>query len=75
MTEPLIEGTESARREIDYIGDNEMVETLEDYQKRRSKLEYLLSYQELKNLKGIYEACEHLFGDKAQAQYDAYFSR
>ncbi len=75
MTEPLIEGTGIRRCEIDYIRDNEMIVTLEDYLKRRSKLEYLVAYQELKNLKGIYEACEHLFGDKAQAKYDAYFSR
>ena len=75
MAEPLIEGTGIRHCEIDYIRENEMVVTLKDYLKRRSKLEYLLPYEELKNLNGIYEACEHLFGDEAQAKYDEYFSR
>jgi glycerol-3-phosphate dehydrogenase len=75
MTEPLIEGTGIRRCELDYIRENEMVVTLEDYLKRRSKLEYLLRYEDLKKLKGIYEACEYLFDDEAQAKYDEYFSR
>ncbi|RZW17795.1 MAG: FAD-dependent oxidoreductase, partial [Desulfobulbaceae bacterium] len=75
MAEPLIEGTGIRHCEIDYIRDNEMVVTLKDYLKRRSKLEYLLPYEELKRLKGIRETCEHLFGDEAQAKYEDYFSR
>lgn len=75
MAEPLIEGTGIRLCEIDYIRDNEMVVTLKDYLKRRSKLEYLMPYQDLKKLQGIREACDHLFGDQAQARYDEYFSR
>ncbi len=75
MTEPLIEGTGIRRCELDYIRDNEMVVTLEDYLKRRSKLAYLLPYEDLKKLQGIHEACKHLFGDEAQARYEEYFSR
>jgi len=51
------------------------VVTLKDYLKRRSKLEYLLPYGKLKQLEGIRETCDHLFGDDAQAKYDEYFSR
>jgi glycerol-3-phosphate dehydrogenase len=75
MTEPLIEGTGIRKCEIDYIVESEMVVTLEDYLKRRSKLEYLLTYEELKKLPGIRDACDKLFGDEAQARYDEYFSR
>ncbi len=75
MAEPLIEGTGIRLCEIEYIRDNEMVVTLEDYLKRRSKLEYLIPYAGLKKLQGIHVACEHLFGDKAQAKYAEYFSR
>lgn len=75
MAQTLIDGTGIRRCEIDYIAQNEMVVTLEDYLKRRSKLEYLLKYEELKQLDGIYETCEKLFGDEARAKYDEYFSR
>jgi glycerol-3-phosphate dehydrogenase len=75
MADTLIEGTGIRRCEIAYIIDNEMVVTLEDYLKRRSKLEYLVSYEELKGSKGVHQACEKLFGENAQAKYDEYFSR
>ena len=75
LTESLIVGTGIRRCEIDYIRENEMVVTLKDYLKRRSKLEYLVSYEDLKKLKGIHDACEYLFGDEAQARYEEYFSR
>ncbi len=75
MTEPLVEGTGIRKCEIEYIAANEMVVTLEDYLKRRSKLEYLLSYEELKGLKSIYETCEKLFGDEAHNKYEEYFSK
>jgi glycerol-3-phosphate dehydrogenase len=74
LAEPLIEGTGIRRCEIDYIRESEMVVTLKDYLKRRSKLEYLLPYEELKKLEGIRATCEHLFGDEAQAKYEEYFS-
>lgn len=75
MTDTLIGCTGIRRCEIEYIAENEMVVTLADYLKRRSKLEYLVSYEELKQSKDIYEACEKLFGDEAQARYEEYFSR
>ena len=46
---------------------------LEDYLRRRSKLELLVPRDALKRSKGLYEACEKLFGDQAQAKYDEYF--
>lgn len=75
MADTLIEGTGIRRCEMEYIKEHEMVVMLEDYLKRRSKLEYLVSHEELKQSKGIYEACEHLFGEQARARYDEYFSR
>jgi glycerol-3-phosphate dehydrogenase len=75
MADTLIEGTGIRRCEIEYIIENEMVVTLEDYLKRRSKLEYLVSYEDLKKSEGVHEACEKLFGEAAQARYEEYFSR
>jgi glycerol-3-phosphate dehydrogenase len=55
MAEPLVEGTGIRRCEIEYIAENEMVVTLEDYLKRRSKLEYLVPGEKLKQMDGIHE--------------------
>ncbi len=75
MADTLIEGTGVRRCEIDYIVNNEMVVKLEDYLKRRSKLDYLVPYEELKRSKGVRRACEEIFGDQAEARYQEYFSR
>ncbi len=75
MAETLIENTGIRRCEIEHIAKNEMVVTLEDYLKRRSKLAYLVGYEELKQSKGVHEACEKLFGEEAQVKYKEYFSR
>lgn len=75
MAEPLIDGTGIRRCEIDYIVENEMVVTLEDYLKRRSKLEYLVADEELKKMAGIHELCEKLFGRDHRMRYDQYFAR
>jgi glycerol-3-phosphate dehydrogenase len=75
MAQTLIEGTGIRRCEIDYIVESEMIVTLEDYLKRRSKLEYLLTREDLRKLDGVHDACVKLFGDSAQEKYDEYFSR
>ncbi len=75
MAHTLIEGTGIRRCEIDYIAENEMVVTLEDYLKRRSKLEYLVSKEELRQSQGLYAACERLFGEEARVKYDEFFKR
>lgn len=74
MADVLIEGSGIRRCEIDYLAENELVVKLEDYLRRRSKLELLVSYDTLKHSRGLYEACEKLFGDEAKAKYDEYFN-
>ncbi|PIE72417.1 MAG: FAD-dependent oxidoreductase [Deltaproteobacteria bacterium] len=74
MREPLIAGTGISRCELDYIIKNEMIVTLEDYLKRRSKLAYLVPHEELKEMQGLRETCNKLFGENAQARFDEYFS-
>ena len=73
MGETLIEGSGIRRCEIDYLGEHEMIVKLEDYLRRRSKLELLVSQKMLKNSEGLFEVCEKLFGDQAKARYDEYF--
>ena len=47
---------------------------LEDYLRRRSKIELLFSRDTLRQSAGLFEACEKLFGEQAQQKFDEYFA-
>lgn len=74
MMDTLIEGSGIRRCEIDYLVRSELIVKLEDYLRRRSKLELLVSQEVLKKSKGLFEVCEKLFDDQAQFRYDEYFN-
>lgn len=74
MAEPLIEQAGIRRCEIDYLAQKEMIVTLEDYLRRRSKIELLMPRDTLQRSKGLREACEKLFGAQAQQRLDEYFT-
>lgn len=73
LCEPLIENTGIRRCEIDYIARHEMIVTLEDYLRRRSKIELLVSRPVLRQSAGLLEACEILFGNDGKKRFDEYF--
>ncbi len=73
LSEPLIESAGIRRCEIDYIVENELIVKLADFLRRRSKIELLITPEELKNATGLQEACEKLFGEDARARMDEYF--
>jgi glycerol-3-phosphate dehydrogenase len=50
-----------------------MIVKLEDYLRRRSKIELLMSREDLHQSAGLFEACEKLFGDDAKKRFDEYF--
>lgn len=74
LCEPLIEYAGIRRCEIDYLANNEMIVKLEDYLRRRSKIELLLPRNALRQSAGLFEACEKLFGDDARRRFDEYFA-
>jgi glycerol-3-phosphate dehydrogenase len=74
QAELLIENTGIRRCELDYLVQNEMIVKLEDYLRRRSKVELLMSREELRQSAGLFEACEKLFGDEAREKFDEYFT-
>ena len=51
----------------------EMITCLDDFLRRRSKIALVVRRNDIRNAKGIMEACEILFGDQAKARYDEYF--
>ena len=73
LAEPLVENTGIRRCEIDYLVQSEMIVKLEDFLRRRSKVELLLSGETLRQSEGLFEICEKLFGDRARGKFDEYF--
>ena len=74
MAQTLIEGSGVRRCELDHLAENEMIVRLEDYLRRRSKLELLISRERLKSRRGLSEVCARLFGAQAQDKHDEYFN-
>jgi glycerol-3-phosphate dehydrogenase len=74
MAEVLIHGTEYIRCEIHHAARHEMITTLEDFLRRRSKIALVARPAAIRAAPGIMEACEILFGAEAQAKFDEYFA-
>ena len=71
--EVLIAGEEFLRCEIDLMARREMICTLADFLRRRSKLALVFGHDELARTPGVGEACRILFGAEADAKRTAYF--
>ena len=75
LAEPLIENAGIRRCEMDYLARSEMIVKLEDYLRRRSKIELLVSRDTLRQSAGLFEACEKLFGADGKKRFDEYFDQ
>ncbi len=71
--ELLIEGTEYIRCELEQAARREMITKLEDFLRRRSKIELVVRRETIRNSPGLLEACRILFGDEAEAKAAEYF--
>jgi len=70
----LIENAEYTRCEIELAARREMVVTLEDFMRRRSKIELVVRREVYRDAPGLREACEILFGDQAEARLQEYLA-
>lgn len=75
MADLLIEDAEYIRGELHYAAKSEMIVTLEDFLRRRSKIALVVSHQNVKNAPGLRKACQILFGDQADLKYQEYFQQ
>lgn len=75
LSDPLIENGGIRRCEMEHLAQSELITKLEDFLRRRSKIELLFSQDQLKQSAGLFEACEKLFGEDAKARFDEYFER
>jgi glycerol-3-phosphate dehydrogenase len=60
------------RAEVHYAARREMIIKLEDFLRRRSKIEMVLRKSDIIDTKGIVEACEILFGQQAEQKLAEY---
>lgn len=74
MGQVLIETSEYLRAELHYTAEREMVVTLEDFLRRRSKIAMVVHRRRLTHSKGLTEASRIFFGDHAEGQWRRYFS-
>jgi glycerol-3-phosphate dehydrogenase len=72
--EVLIENAEYLRAEIALAARREMVVTLDDFLRRRSKIALVVRKEVLRQAPGLREACRLLFGDEADARLEEYFA-
>lgn len=70
--ELLIENAEYTRCEIELAARREMIVTLEDFMRRRSKIELVVRRDEYKQAPGLREACDILFGEQAEMRLREY---
>lgn len=73
QAEVLIQGTDYIRCEIRLAKQQEMITKLEDFMRRRSKIELVVRREDVRAARGLMEACEILFEHQAQSKYDEYF--
>lgn len=72
----LIDNAEYLRCEIQQAADCEMVATLDDFLRRRSKIAMVVSRKDIEQSNGLREACDLLFGEASaqkMADYRALF--
>ena len=68
----LIENTEYIRAEVELVAEREMVTKLEDFLRRRSKIEQVIEKDKLVEARGLREACEILFAEQADEKLSEY---
>ena len=68
----MIENAEYTRGEIELAARREMIIKLEDFMRRRSKIEQVVRWDDIRNAPGLREACDILFEDQAEQRLQEY---
>lgn len=73
--ELLIKSAEYTRCEIELAARREMIVTLEDFMRRRSKIELVVPREVIASAPGLRDACDILFGDEAEHRLQEYLQQ
>ncbi|MEH6592179.1 MAG: glycerol-3-phosphate dehydrogenase/oxidase [Halioglobus sp.] len=71
----LIENAEYTRCEIELAARREMIVKLEDFMRRRSKIELVVRREDIISAPGLREACTILFGENAELRLNEYIEK
>jgi len=74
QVEPVIEGAVLYRCELSHLAEKEMITSLDDLLRRRTKIALVTPREKLKTSEGTMEICRAVFGEQAREKYDEYFS-
>ncbi len=74
MGEDILGGTDYLRVELYLAASTEMVTRLEDFMRRRSKIEQVVPNADLGDTEGLREVCDILFGDQAEAKLSEFLA-
>jgi glycerol-3-phosphate dehydrogenase len=74
MGTDVLGGTDYLRVELHLAASTEMITRLEDFMRRRSKIEQVVPAGDYLHSPDLLEVCEILFGDRAQEKLDEYLA-
>jgi len=73
MGQEIMGSTDYLRVELHLAASTEMITRLEDFMRRRSKIEQVVADADIVDSTGLREVAEILFGDRADEKLDEYF--
>ena len=74
MGEEIMDAADYLRVELHLAASTEMITRLEDFMRRRSKIEQVIPDDEIRASSGLQEVAQILFGADAQRRLDEYFA-
>jgi glycerol-3-phosphate dehydrogenase len=74
MGEDIMGSADYLRAELFTAAEHEMIVRLDDFMRRRSKIDLVVSDADVASSPGLREVAEILFGDAAQRRLDEYFA-
>lgn len=75
MGEDVMESADYLRAELYNAAEFEMIVTLDDFMRRRSKIDLVVPDEAIRSSAGLREVCEILFGDDAERRLAEYLAR
>ena len=73
MGEDIMGSADYLRAELHNAAEHEMIVKLDDFMRRRSKIDLVVSDDQIRNSEGLSEVAEILFGDDAERRLTEYF--
>jgi glycerol-3-phosphate dehydrogenase len=74
MGEDVMDSADYLRAELHNAAEHEMIVKLDDFMRRRSKIDLVVHDDDIRNSPGLHEVAEILFGDAADKRLAEYFA-